>query len=349
MKKKRFYNNKRRGEKWTEKPVGRKIYFADKYVTDNEGDHKFDKKQQKMKKPFFTRDKLEKLLRGAIITVCSVALIFVGYTVMDLHLERNAMPIERNNVLDTADLNSVTMNIKGTDCQPLSLDNGVMLSSVVDAAFDEGYSSLAFELKRNDGTIGYNSQLAAVTAYGAVSSPSGDLEGSVRVLKNNDILPIGIISCYKDSIAANADLTSAIMKSGRLYKDEGDNAYLNPNAKGTYNYIRSIVDEAMGLGVSVFILDNYDLPKDITEDYYDGFKNISTKLYNDFDDIKLYRAVSINLNAENAKALDAQFKEKTQSLSIDDNEAMLCITAKNKEMVKQYLDNRGITNYIILQ
>ncbi len=349
MKKKRFYNNKRRGEKWTEKPVGRRIYFADKYISDNEGDHKFDKKQQKLKKPFFTRDRLERLLRGAVITVCSIFLIGVGYTVMELHLERNAMPIQQNNVYDTADLNSVRINIKGTDCQPLSLDNGVMLSSVVETAFDEGYSSLAFELKRNDGTIGYNSQLAAVTAYGAVSSPSGDLGGSVRFLKNNDIMPIGIISCFKDSIAANADLSSAIMKSGRLYKDEGGNAYLNPSADGTYSYIKSIIDEAMGLGVSVFILDNYNLPKDIADEYNDGFENISKKLYNDFDDIKLYKAVDINLNAENAKALDAQFKEKTQSLSINDNETMLCITAKNKEMVKQYLDNRGITNYIILQ
>jgi len=35
MKKKRFYNNKNRNQKWTEQPTGRKIYFADKYVLSN--------------------------------------------------------------------------------------------------------------------------------------------------------------------------------------------------------------------------------------------------------------------------------------------------------------------------
>ena len=349
MKKKRFYNNKGRGEKWTEKPVGRKIYFADKYIDENDGNHKFDKKQQKTKKPFFTNDRLEKALRIVIVAVCSIFIIGVGYTVMDVHLELNAMPKEQNNTIDVADLNNIKMDVKGTDCQGLSLDNGVMLSSVVDTAFEEGYSSIAFELKRNDGTIGYNSQLATVTAYGAISSPSSDLEGSVRFLINNDILPIGKISCYKDSIAANADLSSAVLKAGRLYKDEGGNAYLNPNADGTYSYIKSIVEEARGLGISVFILDNYNLPNDITAEYNDGFEKISTRLYNDFDDIKLFKAVNINLNAENAKALDVQFKEKTKSLNINDNETMLYITAKNKAMVKQYLDDRTITNYIICE
>ena len=50
MKKKRFYNNKKRNIKWTEKQTGRKISFADKYIEAGSGSHKFDAKRPKQKK-----------------------------------------------------------------------------------------------------------------------------------------------------------------------------------------------------------------------------------------------------------------------------------------------------------
>ena len=45
MKKKRFYNNKKRNIKWTEKQTGRKISFADKYIEAGSGSDKFDAKR----------------------------------------------------------------------------------------------------------------------------------------------------------------------------------------------------------------------------------------------------------------------------------------------------------------
>lgn len=50
MKKKRFYNNKKRNIKWTEKQTGRKISFADKYIEAGSGSDKFDAKRPKQKK-----------------------------------------------------------------------------------------------------------------------------------------------------------------------------------------------------------------------------------------------------------------------------------------------------------
>ena len=55
MKKKRFYNNKKRGEKWTEEVKGRKINFADKYIDAGTGSDKFDNRRPTVKKPVFTR------------------------------------------------------------------------------------------------------------------------------------------------------------------------------------------------------------------------------------------------------------------------------------------------------
>ena len=59
MKKKRFYNNKKRNIKWTEKQTGRKISFADKYIEAGSGSDKFDAKRPKQKKKRITKEKSE--------------------------------------------------------------------------------------------------------------------------------------------------------------------------------------------------------------------------------------------------------------------------------------------------
>lgn len=348
MKKKRFYNDKRRNEKWTEQPVGRKIYFADKYDTDDKP--VYNKKQQKVKKPVFTQEKLEKFLKGLIITVCSVVIVGIGYTVMDVHMDRHAMPLENTDGSNTANLNNITIFAKGAACQPLSLDGSIMLNTVINNAFDNGYSALAFDLKRDDGTIGYESQLSTILSYGAVSSPSKDLQGSVNMMKENDILPIGRISCYKDNLAPAADLSYALYKDGSLYKDNAGNTYLSPDSENAVSYIKSIIDEAMGLGITMFILDNYDLPDDISNDFDDGFDSLAEQLYSDFgDELKLFRAVDINITSNSAKAIEEEWKEKTEDIDINDNTVMLCISSADPSITKQFLDNNGITNYIIFE
>jgi hypothetical protein len=347
MKKKRFYDNKHRNQKWTEKPTGRKIYFADKYITDSSDDNVQTKKP---KKPFFTKSNIEKIAKGLIIAVCSFIIIGVGYTVMDIYIDRNAMPLVDTSSDDTANMSNISIDVRGVNCQPLSLDAGIMLDAVIDTTFDNGYSSLVFDLKRDDGTIGYESELATISSYGAVSSPSNDLAGSIEILNNNDILPVGRISCYKDNVVPSADYVSALYDNGALYKDSAGNTYLNPNNDNTYSYIKSIVDEALGLGVSVFLLDNYDIPSDVSGDYDDGYDELALKLYDDFGDkLKLFKAVDINISSNTTNDIEEEWEKKTQDINIDDNKTVVCITANDPTMVKQFLDNRGMTNYIIFE
>lgn len=349
MKKKRFYNNKDRNQKWTEQPTGRKIYFADKYIHALE-DTAEQVKQKKTKAPFFTKERRDKLLKNVLIAVVSVALVGTGYTIMDIHMDRHAMPFVENDENGTANLNNINISIKGSGCQSLSLDGGLMLGAVIDTAADNGYTSLAFDLKRNDGTIGYNSSLATISSFGAISSPSSDLKASADLLKENDVLPVGIISCYKDNIAPAADLSLALFNGGNPFKDSAGNTYLNPDSEGVYNYIKSIIDETVGMGITVFVLDNYDLPKDAVQTENSGFDRLTEKLYSDFnDEIKLLKAVDLNLTSDSAKAIDEEWQEKTEDYTNNDANCVFCITAKNPVIAKQYLDSKGITNYIIFE
>lgn len=297
MKKKRFYNNKKRNSKWTEKETGRKISFADKYIDAGSGSDKFDFKRPKPKKKRAAKEKTAKLFKNIAIVIACFLIISVGYSAMDLYIDRNAMPETEENTGESVSFSNVNLMLKGMSVQSISLDNSVMLDSVIKSAEDEAYSSVTFDLKRDDGTIGYNSKLATIRAYGAISSPAAQLEKSVAKLNQADIIPIGRISCYKDNIVALSDLDSAIKNGKSVYKNANGNAYLDPNNSTTYNYIKSIIEETKAMGINVFLLDNTKLPGDISGDYNDGFAALAKKLYAEFgQDIKFIEAIDVTIN-----------------------------------------------------
>lgn len=297
MKKKRFYNNKKRNSKWTEKENGRKISFADKYIDAGSGSDKFDFKRPKPKKKRAAKEKTAKLFKNIAIVIACFLIISVGYSAMDLYIDRNAMPETEENTGESVSFSNVNLMLKGMSVQSISLDNSVMLDSVIKSAEDEAYSSVTFDLKRDDGTIGYDSKLATIRAYGAISSPAAQLEKSVAKLNQADIIPIGRISCYKDNIVALSDLDSAIKNGKSVYKDTNGNAYLDPNSSTTYNYIKSIIEETKAMGINVFLLDNTKLPGDISGDYNDGFAALAKKLYAEFgQDIKFIEAIDVTIN-----------------------------------------------------
>ena len=92
MKKKRFYNDKKRNQKWTEEEKGRKIDFADKYIEGGASD-KFDYKRPKQKGySSDAKTRNETWLKRALVFVCCVAIIAVGYTGMDVYITRHAEP-----------------------------------------------------------------------------------------------------------------------------------------------------------------------------------------------------------------------------------------------------------------
>lgn len=345
MKKKRFYNNKKRGEKWTEELRGRKINFADKYIEAGSGSDKFDNRRPTVKAPVFTRDNFEKLLKRLIIAVLSLCIIFIGYTVMDVHMQRRSMPENPALEDNSANISDIKLKIGASAIVPLSMDGGIMLESVIGELQQSKYTAAMFDLKRSDGTISYLSRLAKIETYGAVSSPAADMEGSIRMLKENDMLPVARVYCYRDSIAPSADPTAAIKKSGKVYTDNIGNTYLSPNSDTAYGYIKEIIEETANMGVSIFVLDGCELPEEIKGSYDDGFEILSKKLYSDIDaEIRLIEAKSITVNAKNAKSITKELEEKTTP---NQSNMIYCISAKNEKVTKEILDTMGNVNYII--
>ena len=344
MKKKRFYNDKKRNQKWTEPEQGRKIAFADKYIEGGTSD-KFDAKRPKYK-GYSTenQNKNEIRLRRFIILVCSLALIAVGYIGMDVYLTRHARPVEnlKQSSMAQSSMADMQVNFSAAQTDGISLDNSVMLSAVMNGVQKNGYTAIAFEAKRADGTVGYASKLASVDTFAAISSPAAKPAQSIKAMLQNDVLPIAEICCYKDNVLALQANGAAIMQGKKPYKDADGNAYLNPDSAFTYNYIKDIIVELNSYGVTVFVLSGCDLPEDISGKYGDGFQTLSKKLYADIDaNIKLLEAVEVSVNPKSLQKDVAAMKKADKHHAY-----VVKTTVEDKKLIAALL-KKNITTFVI--
>ncbi len=351
-KRKRFYKNVKRNQTWTEEIQGREIDFADKYADDGIYSDKFDylrpKKKPKNKRKKL-RKKIKKIFRVIGCILIGIAILFAGYAAMDVYMIRHRMPELADAVSDKDDgFNKISIHIESCYVEPVSLDNAVMLSSVISEAQTHSFSSVAFDIKRPDGSVAYRSALANVDAYGAVAFPSAAFKESVGELTRSDMLPVGIVSCYQDNVvpAKNSEL-AVLDDSGKVYTDDSGNTYLNPNSDLAYRYIKDIIEEANTQGVKVFILNETKLPSDISEKYEDGFDVLSAKLYKDIgSDIKLLEAVNISLSEKAADESSNEISEKMKN-NLNENQVYYIKTSADKYLIKEKLEESGIVSFIL--
>lgn len=354
----RFYTNEHRNERWTEEPKGRPIDFADKYTEDGAGSNKYsDERRARQYKAKRKKENRIKAIKASLAFVLTVALLFCGYTVMDIHMIRQAKPAEMLIQKGSSQGNVIAqMNIEmsAVTAQSISLDNSTMLASVINDAHSLECNSIVFDAKREDGTIGYSSSLATIDTFGAISNVGSDTEGSIKQLISNDIMPVARICCYKDNVLPAQDNSYAVLKNQKPYKDSDGNSYLNPNSPQAYNYILDIIRELNGYGVQAFILYGYDLPDDVAEKYDDGFESLSKKLLNDLDSqVKLLSEVKVSvsgMDAESGKitnsAIDSQIKEFEK---INDNQVYRVSTKLDTARVCSHLANAGVSRYFVAQ
>lgn len=354
-KKKRFYSNAERNQKWTEEEQGRQLDFADKYVYGENYSDKYDYLRPKKKQKKFTKKDAVKHAKRLGAVLCGILVLTLGYTTMDVYMLRTGIPSISEAQAENTENNfsQITLNLAGEYIDAVSLDGSVMLDAVIDNAADKGFNSVVFDLKRSEGSIGCKSKLAAVDTYGAIAFPASNLKGSTDKLKSSDILAAARVYCYLDNLVPDKNRELAIYNTaGAVYRDSRDNTYLNPNEPGTYNYIRDIISEAYDAGVTIFILDGYDLPAEISDNYNDGFEFISARLYEDIGTgIKLLRADSVNISQElTENSSEEAAEEIIKKFSTENADTIYFVNSSaDKETLKEKLEACGISNYILAQ
>lgn len=315
------------------------------------------RKQVKRKSTREKQAQTEKRKKNILVAFLCVFLICVGYIGADTYIIRHANPVhaeyteatDENGEEKKGEANYISLGIPS-----LALDDSVMLSSVITETGKAGFSSVTFELKRDDGSIGYESSLTTIDTFGAIVTPASKLHESVKKLNDKKITPMARICCYKDGLAPQKSSDMALMKDNKLYKDDDGNTYLNPDSETAYKYIRDIVLECYNLGVRNFVLASTSLPDNVKKGHNDGFDKLAAKLKADVaKDIVLFDEVEVKLNGwneEDGEYNEKGFKNQIKKLpKLGENQIYFIKTEKELKGVKKALNKNGVKRYIIFE
>lgn len=291
-KRRNYYGTASYGKKWTEEPKGRPIDFADKYIVSGSYYDKFDYKRPKPKKKRYTPEHGRSILEKLIIAVCVIVLIGTGYTVMDLYMLRVS---PRDVAVQAGSVESAAVLPAGSALYvaPGDLDGADRLQTLADQCAQNDVTAVLTDLKRADGTIGYQSKLDAVTDAGAVSAPSSDLAASAGELQSDGIVLAAHIYCYQDN-HASAAVPDAVLQNaqGTLFVDSTGHMFLDPGNTNAYNYIKNIIEEIAQSGVHVFVLDGCTFPAGTAYYGQDVYAELKERLQSDLGSAyTFYRAV----------------------------------------------------------
>ena len=160
----------------------------------------------------------------------------------------------------------------------LSLDGAVMLDAMMDDLSSGGYTAACFDIKRADGTVATPLPWVLWRQPGRYLPLPGDLRSSCQKLGKNDLLVLGHIVCYPDNVQTVANPAWAVKSGKTAYTDPAGNRYLNPDSTEVYNYIRSLVEESVRAGVTVFVLEGTELPQAAGTFNHNGFADLSKRL-----------------------------------------------------------------------
>lgn len=331
--------------------MGRPIDFADKYIEPRTqaGQAALDRQRRK-KGAAFQKATPAQVVRRVLLALLGLVLLYTGYMLMDAWMDLHAMPAARTDTVDGNTIGTVALEAKAARVDSLSLDGAVMLDAVMDDLSSGGYTAACFDIKRADGTIGYASTLGTVAAAGAVSSPAGDLRSSCQKLGKNDLLVLGRMMCYPDQVQTAANPAWAVSSGKTVFADTDGTRYLNPDKTEVYTYIRSLVEESFRAGVTVFVLEGTELPQAAGTFSHSGFADLSKRLTADLgQEVKFLQPVPVQLTSAKTADLKKEVAEKCARNPGENQIYTITCPEKSRRAVKQMLDDRGCTCYLITE
>lgn len=349
MKRKRFYKNKSRNQRWTEAEQGRPIDFAEKYA-EGESGNKFVKSDVSRSSVFAEKEKNKKRKLTALIAFCCVLLVIIGFIGADVFIIRHAQPLESfNSQVKESEydaMSEITFSFIARNVPSISLDGSVMLSAVIDEAHKNGKTAVMFDAKRSDGTIGYASALSTVSTLNAKSSVGTKPAQSIKQLTENDLLPLARLYVYLDNYAPSRSSDMALKKGKKLYRDDDGNTYLNPESEVAYSYIKDLINEIHAYGVNVFILDGCTVGKT------DYFETVTAKLNSDLgEDIRFLEAVNVTVKGYDAESgninSDGVKKDISEFPKLKENQIYVIHSDLDESKYSSVLSKRKISTYVI--
>ncbi len=232
--------------------------------------------------------------RWILLILACIVLVFVGYSVAGpvMNFFRNITSSEPSSSIadisseapvssensslsqpsassSSASSQSAGAQVSGTKAVWLPVDTltGDGLESFIALAKKTGVNAVVVDIKLEDGTLTYASNLEAPKTAGAVADDAPDLVAALTDLKDAGIKPIARMSCFKDPIAKLAIRAGAIQYKPNpqltwldASKANGGKSWLNPYSDVAAQYLIDIASEAVDMGFEQVMLESVQFP-----------------------------------------------------------------------------------------
>lgn len=110
-----------------------------------------------------------------------------------------------------------------------------------------GANTAVFDMKADDGTLGYISELA-LAAQAEVSAADPALNAAIQLLNDGDITTVARVSCFRDNTVPYYRNSLALHTSGGNWRDGGGSRWLSPASAEARQYAADVCRELAGLG-----------------------------------------------------------------------------------------------------
>ena len=136
-----------------------------------------------------------------------------------------------------------------------AISDGTAAARVAEA----GGNAALFDMKGEDGMLGYVSQLSAAIEMGTTASQPG-LNEAIRALNDTELYTVARVSCFRDNRAPRQNNGLALRSNGGNWMDGEGIRWLNPAVEETADYVAGICRELAALGFDEILLDNAGYP-----------------------------------------------------------------------------------------
>lgn len=124
----------------------------------------------------------------------------------------------------------------------------------------EGGNAVVFNMKADDGTLGYVSSLPQAIALNSSAAETG-LNDAIKAITDSELYTIARVSCFKDNKAPRNDNSLAIKtNSGYNWQDPEGRRWMNVSVPAAREYIIGVCRELAELGFDEILLENSGYP-----------------------------------------------------------------------------------------
>ena len=122
-----------------------------------------------------------------------------------------------------------------------------------------GANAAVFDMKADDGSLGYLSQLELPLRAG-LNPEDPSLNAAIQLLGEGDMYTVARVSCFRDNTAPRYENGQAIHVSGGNWRDSDGCRWLSPASAEARQYVAGVCQELAALGFDEILLENWSFP-----------------------------------------------------------------------------------------